>query len=444
LVTANPDSPQHSAEAEQAVLGSILLSPALLAELTGKVTPEDFYLGHHKDIFEAMLRLAEADAPTSETAIIVELERRDLLEKMPGGPGYLAILADRAAPAQIAYWVDNLHQDRTRRELAAFHLRSLQEIREGRSTEASVLVSQAQAGLDNLSDTRTSNDVIGVDDSLIATMERMEELSKRSGGITGVPTGIADFDSMTAGLQPGQMIVIAARPGVGKSTLGLDVARSAAIKHNLPALICSLEMSHEEITMRLLSAEARVPLSHIKTGMLSDDEWDRIAKKYKQISEAPLFIDDTANLTMPEIKAKARRIKQRHGLALIVIDYLQLMSGTGRTDSRQEQVSQMSRDGKLLAKELELPVIIMSQLNRESSKRADQKPALTDLRESGSIEQDADMVLLIFREDMVDPESARVGEADLILAKHRNGPTGTVPVAFQGHYSRFMDMGQAA
>jgi replicative DNA helicase len=224
------------------------------------------------------------------------------------------------------------------------------------------------------------------------------------------------------------------------STLGLDVARSCSIKHGMASVIFSLEMTKTEITMRLLSAEARVPLHHMRAGTMTDDDWARLARRMGEVADAPLFIDDSPNLTMMEIRAKARRLKQRHNLKLVVVDYLQLMQGNKRAESRQQEVSELSRSLKLLAKELDCPVIAMSQLNRGPEQRQDKKPMLSDLRESGSIEQDADMVVLLNREDAYEKESPRAGEADFIVAKHRNGPTATITVAFQGHYSRFVDM----
>jgi replicative DNA helicase len=271
-------------------------------------------------------------------------------------------------------------------------------------------------------------------------MDELDAIASRGGVSRGVPTGIRDLDELTNGLQAGQMIVIAARPGVGKSTLGLDIARSAAIRSGQATCIFSLEMSKHEITMRLLSAEAKVPLHHMRAGSLSDEDWSKLARRMGEVADAPLYIDDSPNMTMMEIRAKARRLKQRNDLKLVVIDYLQLMTSGKRVESRQQEVSEFSRALKLLAKELEVPVIAMSQLNRGSEQRQDKKPMLSDLRESGSIEQDADMVMMIHREDMYEKESPRAGEADIMLVKHRNGPTANVTVAFQGHYSRFVDM----
>jgi replicative DNA helicase len=236
------------------------------------------------------------------------------------------------------------------------------------------------------------------------------------------------------------MIVIAARPAIGKSTLALDLARAAAIKHRLATVMFSLEMSRNEITMRLLSAEARVPLQAMRTGQLGEDDWTRLARRMSEVVDAPLFIDDSPNMSMMEIRAKCRRLKQRHDLRMVIVDYLQLMTSPRRVENRQQEVSEMSRSLKLLAKEVDVPVVAISQLNRGPEQRNDKRPLLSDLRESGSIEQDSDVVILLHREDAYERESPRAGEADMIIAKHRNGPTTTVTVAFQGHYSRFVDM----
>jgi replicative DNA helicase len=255
-----------------------------------------------------------------------------------------------------------------------------------------------------------------------------------------VPTGFFELDELTHGLHPGQMIVIAARPAVGKSTFALDFARSAAIKNNLSTVMFSLEMGRNEIAMRLLSAEATIGLQDLRKGTIKDEQWSKIATTMGRMNDAPLFIDDSPNMSLMEIRAKCRRLKQQHDLKLVILDYLQLMSSGKKVESRQQEVSEFSRALKLLAKELQVPVIALSQLNRGSEQRSDKRPMVSDLRESGSIEQDADMVILLHREDVYDKESPRAGEADILVAKHRNGPTKDIVVAFQGHYSRFANM----
>ncbi len=308
--------------------------------------------------------------------------------------------------------------------------------------EVDQLVDRAQAAVYDVTDRRTSEDYMVLKDVMGGTLEEIDAIANRGGVLAGVPTGFADLDSLTNGLHAGQMIVVAARPAIGKSTLGLDLARAASIKHGLTSAIFSLEMSRNEIAMRLLSAEAQIALSNLRGGSMSDNDWQKLARKMSAVAEAPLFIDDSPNMTMMEIRAKCRRLKQRHDLRLVIIDYLQLMSSGKKVESRQQEVSEFSRSLKLLAKELEVPVVAISQLNRGPEQRTDKRPMVSDLRESGSIEQDADMVILLHREDAYERESPRAGEADFIVAKHRNGPTATVTVAFQGHYSRFVDMAQ--
>jgi replicative DNA helicase len=304
------------------------------------------------------------------------------------------------------------------------------------------MVDRAQAEVYDITERRTSEDYLPLREIMGETLNEIEAISNRGGEMVGVPTGFVDLDSLTNGLHPGQLVIVAARPALGKSTLGLDICRSASIKHGLASVIFSLEMSRNEIVMRLLSAEAQVPLQHMRNGNMSDSDWTKLAAKMGAVSEAPLFIDDSPNLTLMEIRAKGRRLKQRHDLRLVVVDYLQLLTSGKRVENRQQEVSEFSRSLKLLAKELEVPVIAISQLNRGPEQRQDKRPLLADLRESGSLEQDADMVILLHREDAYERESPRAGEADLIVAKHRNGPTATVVVAFQGHYSRFADMAQ--
>jgi HKD family nuclease/KaiC/GvpD/RAD55 family RecA-like ATPase len=274
-----------------------------------------------------------------------------------------------------------------------------------------------------------------LEDTLRDTFERAAE--PRAGG---VPFGFRDLDDLTRGLHPGQLALIAARPGTGKSVLAMDVARSAAIRHHLPTIVFSLEMSSAELSQRIIAAEAKVLLHQLRAGTLSEDDWSKIARRSGEIADAPLFVNDSAYVSLESLRAEAARVREQHGLALLVIDYLQLMLPPRRTDNRQQEVSDLSRGLKLLAKELEVPVLAVSQLNRGPEQRQDRRPLLADLRESGGLEQDSDLVLMIHREDMYERESPRAGEADLLLVKHRNGPTATTTVAFQGHFARFMDM----
>jgi len=310
----------------------------------------------------------------------------------------------------------------------------------GSDGEVEDLVNQAQAEVYAVAERRTAEDYVVLKDVMESTVDEIEASGHRGEGMTGVPTGFFELDELTHGLHPGQMIVIAARPAVGKSTFALDFARSAAIKNNLSTVMFSLEMGRNEIAMRLLSAEATIGLQDLRKGTIKDEQWSKIATTMGRMNDAPLFIDDSPNMSLMEIRAKCRRLKQQHDLKLVILDYLQLMSSGKKVESRQQEVSEFSRALKLLAKELQVPVIALSQLNRGSEQRSDKRPMVSDLRESGSIEQDADMVILLHREDVYDKESPRAGEADILVAKHRNGPTKDIVVAFQGHYSRFANM----
>lgn len=314
----------------------------------------------------------------------------------------------------------------------------------GYSGEGEVLdlVNNAQAEIYSVSGDDTAEDYVPLNTAVDAAVEEIEAASGRDGTMTGIPTGFKELDDLTNGLHAGQMIIIAARPAMGKSTLALDFARAASIANDEPSIFFSLEMGKSEIAMRLLSAEGAIPLQNMRKGTLDSRDWTTMASTRGRINEAPLYIDDSPNMTLVEIRAKCRRLKQRVGLKLVVIDYLQLMTSGKRVESRQQEVSEFSRALKLLAKELQVPVIALSQLNRGPEQRQDKMPAISDLRESGSIEQDADMVVLLHRESVYEKDS-RPGEADLIVAKHRNGPTATITVAFQGHYSRFADMAPA-
>ncbi|NJQ16298.1 replicative DNA helicase [Streptomyces bohaiensis] len=644
--------PPQDLEAEQSVLGGMLLSKDAIADVVEVLKGHDFYKPAHEIIYAAILDLYAKGEPADPITVAHELTKRGELSKV-GGAGYVHSLVQTVPTAANAeYYAEIVHERAVLRRLVQAGTRITQM---GYAADGDVdeIVNSAQAEVYAVTEQRTAEDYLPLGDIMEGALDEIEAISNRSGEMTGVPTGFTDLDSLTNGLHPGQMIVIAARPAMGKclaaetrvteavsgetltiaefvrrglageplrvhtlgtdwrlrsvrpddfipngrrevfrlttaggrtitatanhpfrtvggwvplgelapgdhlavadapaavvdgmptapagplpaevhrlidaarnyragsdrparadgvagrgpvsreaarrlaaelaapelaeladsvvdwdpvatiepageaevydltvdgthnflaegivvhnSTLALDFARACSIKHNLPSVIFSLEMGRNEIAMRLLSAEARVALHHMRSGSMTDEDWNRVARQMAEVNEAPLYIDDSPNLSMMEIRAKCRRLKQRNDLRLVVIDYLQLMQsgGSRRPESRQQEVSDMSRNLKLLAKELEVPVIALSQLNRGPEQRTDKKPMVSDLRESGSIEQDADMVILLHREDAYEKESPRAGEADLIVAKHRNGPTATITVAFQGHYSRFVNM----
>ncbi|MDP9432070.1 MAG: replicative DNA helicase [Actinomycetota bacterium] len=435
-------TPPQDIPAEQSVLGGMLLSKDAIADVVEMLRPADFYRPAHQLVYETILDLYGRGEPADPVTVAAELTRRAEISKIGGAPYLHTLISSVPTAANASFYAVIVRERAILRRLVEAGTRIVQL---GYGTSANggdvdEIVDRAQAAVYEVTERRTSEDYLPLEQLLQPALDEIESIGNRGGAMVGVPTGFKDLDDITNGLHPGQLIIIAARPAVGKSTLGLDFARSASIKNNLASVIFSLEMSRTEITMRLLSAEARVPLHHMRTGRMTDEDWARMARRMGEVAEAPLFIDDSPNLTMMEIRAKARRLKQRHDLRLVIIDYMQLMQSSRRVENRQQEVSEISRSLKLLAKELEIPVVAMSQLNRGPEQRTDKKPQLSDLRESGSLEQDADAVVLLFREDMFERESPRAGEADLILAKHRNGPTATVTVAFQGHYSRFVDM----
>ncbi|SDI79233.1 primary replicative DNA helicase [Frankineae bacterium MT45] len=439
-------TPPQDIAAEQSALGGMLLSKDAIADVIEVLRPTDFYRPAHQVIFDAVLNLYGRGEPADAVTISAELTRIGQLARV-GGAAYLHTLISMVPTAANAgYYAQIVAERATLRRLVTAGTRIVQMGYDTASGSADIVgsvdevVDRAQAEVYDVTERRTSEDYVVIGSLLEATLDEAERIQSSGGVGLGIPTGFARLDELTNGLHPGQMITLAGRPGSGKSTLALDFARASAIKHKKPTVIFSLEMGKLEIMMRLFSAEATVPLNNMRSGHMSDQDWTRMARRSGEMAEAPLFIDDSPNLTMMEIRAKARRLKQRHDLQMIVIDYLQLMTSGKRVESRQQEVSEFSRAIKLLAKELEVPVIALSQLNRGPEQRTDKKPMLSDLRESGSIEQDSDLVILVHREDMYEKESARAGEADLIIAKHRNGPTRTVPVSFQGHYSRFMDM----
>ena len=431
--------PPQDMDAEQCVLGAMLMSKDAIADVVEVLRGTDFYRPAHEQVYDAVLDLYGRGEPADAITVAAELGKRGELVRLGGAPYLHTLLSAVPVAANAGYYAEIVREKAILRRLvdASIRIGQLSYAGEG---DVDAIVDRAQAEVYAVTDRNATEDYKPLSELMQPTMDEMEAISSRGGNLGGVPTGFAELDDLTNGLHPGQMVIIAARPGIGKSTMALDLARSASIKHGLTSVIFSLEMSQIEITMRLLSAEASIPLSHIRGGRMSDDDWSRVATKMGQVSEAPMFIDDSPNLTMVEIRAKARRLKQRHDLRLVVIDYIQLMTSGKKVESRQLEVSEFSRQLKLLAKELELPVVALSQLNRGPEQRTDKRPLLSDLRESGSLEQDADMVVLLNRPDIYDKESDRAGEADIDVAKHRNGPTKTITVAFQGHYSRFTDM----
>ncbi|WP_234329379.1 MULTISPECIES: replicative DNA helicase [unclassified Streptomyces] len=433
--------PPQDLDAEQSVLGGMLLSKDAIEDVVteAKLKGRDFYRPAHEMVYTAILSLYAKGEPADPITTAAELAKTSMLPKV-GGATYLHTLV-QAVPtaANASYYADIVKERATRRRLVEAGTRITQlGYADGELADD---LNTAGAELFQVADENADEDYALAGDTLEEDIDWIEEIGRRGTDLTGLPTGFMDLDLLLTGFHPEQFIVVAGRPAMGKSTLAMDFIRACSVKGDVPTAFFSLEMGRREINYRLLSATGKVALHHIRSGSMTEDDWTRLATAQAEIKQAPIYIDASPNLTMMDIRAKARRMVQRHGIKMIVIDYLQLMQNGGKAaESRQQEVSEISRGLKLLAKELHMPVIALSQLNRGPEQRTDKKPMVSDLRESGSIEQDADIVMLLHREDAYEKESPRAGEADIIVAKHRNGPTATVTVAFQGHYSRFVDM----
>ena len=440
-------TPPQDVVAEQCVLGAMLLSKDAIADVVEVLKPADFYRPAHQTVYDSILDLYGRGEPADPVTIAAELTRDGTLAKIGGAPYLHTLIASVPTAANAAYYAEIVRERAILRRLVEAGTKIVQlgyGAASGMGGEVDDVVDRAQQAVYEVTERRTSEDYIRLEDVLQQAFDEIEAMGSRTGELYGVPTGFRELDELTNGLHPGQLIVIAGRPAMGKSTVGLDLLRAASIKAQMTSAMFSLEMGRSEITMRLLSAEAQILLSRLRTGQMTDPDWNRLARRMGEIAQAPLFIDDSPNMSMMEIRAKCRRLKQRHDLKLVVVDYLQLMTSPRKVENRQQEVAEMSRSLKLLAKELEIPVVAISQLNRGAEQRQDKRPQMSDLRESGAIEQDADMVILLHREDAYEKESPRAGEADLIVAKHRNGPTKDVVVSSQLHYSRFVDMQQSA
>lgn len=431
----------HDSHAETGVLGAMILSPGVVMDVLDTLTPEDFYEPRHQLIYKAIIDLFSENKKIDAVIVADRLKQNKELERVGGHMYLMELLESVTTAANARYHAEIIAEQATLRRIVNAGTRIAQLGFEGvEAADADTVLDMAQQEVFAIAQRNVTEDYAVLADILQPTMDEIDEIATHGGLAAGIPTGFIDLDNVTNGLHGGQMIIVAARPGVGKSTLALDFMRSCSIKNNKASVIFSLEMSKSEIVMRLLSAETEIPLSDMRSGRMTDEAWAKLANRVGQIADAPLYIDDSSNLTMMEIRSKARRLKQKHDLQMVVVDYLQLMSSGKRVESRQQEVSEFSRQLKLLAKELDVPVVAISQLNRGPESRTDKRPQLADLRESGSLEQDADMVMLLYRPDSQNKDDPRGGEADIILAKHRGGPIDTVTVAHQLRFSRFVDM----
>lgn len=432
--------PPQNLDAEMSLLGAILIDEEVLADISDKLNAQDFYDKRHALIFDAMLRLYERHRPVDLLTLSDELTKRSELEII-GGSAYLTELTNYVPTAAHAgAYAEMISQKAVRRRLikASTDIASLGYDEE---REIGELLANAEAELFGVSDTNTKQDLVSLEQILTESFDRMEELHRGGGKLRGIPTGWRDLDNMTAGLQQSDLIILAARPAMGKTTLVTNLAYNVATKAKKSVLFFSLEMSKEQLVDRMLADASGVDAWNIRTGNLSDDDFEKLSHAMGEMAEAPIFIDDTPGVTVLEMRTKARREAHNNPLGLIIIDYLQLMQGSGRSDgNRVQEVSEISRGLKLIARELNVPVIALSQLSRSVETRSPQIPQLSDLRESGSIEQDADIVAFIYREAYYNPETERQNVTDLIIAKHRNGPVGKVELYFHPERLRFMSL----
>jgi replicative DNA helicase len=435
--------PPHSVEAEQAVLGGLMLDNSSWDAVADRLTAEDFFRRDHQLIFEAITNLAANNEPLDAVTLAEKLERNDQLEA-GGGLAYLATLTrETPSAANIRAYADIVRERAQLRRLihVGGEISSNAFNTEGRSI--SELIDDAERQVFEIAESgrKAGSGFVPIRDMLGDMVDKLDMLHQNQGRLTGVSTGFTELDRMTAGLQPGDLVVVAGRPSMGKTSFALNIGENAALGRNaVPVAVFSMEMSRDQLGLRMISSLGRINQSHLRTGNFGDEEWSRINGAINMMKTAPMFIDDTGALTPTEVRARARRLKRQHGLGLIIVDYLQLMQVPGNKENRATEISEISRSLKALAKELKVPVIALSQLNRSLEQRQDKKPLMSDLRESGAIEQDADVIMMIYREEVYDKNTTRKGIADIIITKQRNGPTGEVSLTFLGEYTKFENL----
>lgn len=434
--------PPHDLAAEQSVLGSMIIDRDAIISATEILIGEDFYRPDHKAIYDAMVELFSKGEPVDLITLKSKLDEKGITEQI-GGIRYIADLAGGVpTSAHIKKYSKIVEEKSLLRKL----IKSSQDI-SALSYEASekidFIMNFAERSIFDIMQNRRTEEFSHIKDVLPKTFEKIEEIYNNQGRTTGVPTGFVDLDLKTAGFQPSDLILIAARPSMGKTAFALNIVQYAAVRKDTPTAIFSLEMSEEQLVNRMLSAEAHIDAQKLRTGELDQEDWVSIARAMGPLSSAPVYIDDTPGISVNEVRAKCRRLKLEKGLGLIIIDYLQLMSGnSSRGENRQQEISEISRSLKSLAREMNAPVIALSQLSRACEARADHRPMLSDLRESGAIEQDADIVAFLYRDDYYNPDTEKKGIAEVIIAKQRNGPTGTVDLMWLGKYTKFADIQQ--
>ncbi|NIR38623.1 MAG: replicative DNA helicase [Actinobacteria bacterium] len=432
--------PPHNLEAEESLLGAMLLSRDAIAEAVEVVAVEQFYRPAHAHVYDAISTLYAAGDPVDPVTVGEELDRAGVLETIGGLDGLISLQLNTPATSNAAKYARIIQERHTLRRLIET-AGEIAELGYSRPDDVTKTVDLAENMMFQVAQGRVADTMGEIRELLDLTLDRLEHLYEQGQGITGTPTGFIDLDELLSGLQPNSLTIVGARPAMGKTSFALNIAAHAAVRENRPVLVFSLEMGHLELSQRLLCAEANVDAKNMRDGSLREEDWTRISNGIGRLAESPMWIDDNPNLTIMEIRAKARRLKSRVGdLGMIVVDYLQLMTGRSNAESRQVEVAEISRGLKILARELQCPVVGLSQLSRNLEARQDKRPMLSDLRESGSIEQDADVVLFLYRDEVYNPGTDSEGLAEVIVAKHRNGPTGTVHLGFLPRFTSFKNL----
>tara|TARA_Y100000389_G_scaffold31639_1_gene26805 strand:- start:11817 stop:13223 length:1407 start_codon:yes stop_codon:yes gene_type:complete len=434
--------PPHSLEAETSLIGGLMLDSSAWDKVADLISSNDFYRKDHQLIYSAIQSLVESDSPCDVVTVSEHLDSHGELENA-GGLEYLATLTNETVgAANVRWYAKILREHATLRALisAGNEIAGSAFISDGRT--AAEILEDAEKAVFEIADrgNRSNKGFASLKEILPSTVDRIDALHQSDGDITGISTGYTEFDKMTAGLQPGDFIIVAGRPSMGKTALAVNIAENAAIGSKVPTVIFSMEMPAQQLAFRMISSLGRVDQTHLRTGNFPDEDWSRINTAVQLMSDAPIFIDDTPGLSPSEIRAKSRRLQREqgeNGIGLIVIDYLQLMQVPGNKENRATEISEISRGLKALAKEMSCPVIALSQLNRSVEQRPDKRPVMSDLRESGAIEQDADLILFIYRDEVYNQDTPRKGVADIVIAKQRNGPIGDFPLTFVGRYTKF-------
>ncbi len=439
-IVQNQGQMPESREAEEAVVGAMLLSREVISDVTEILTEEDFATPQLKEIFAAIMDLFEEGKPVDVITVAERLRERGTFEAV-GGSEYLTnLVINTPTTANATYYAKIVEEKSLLRKLINSSMKIIEKCK-SQTERVEDIVDFAEKTIFNVISHKNSKDFSHLKEILIETYNKIEELYLRKSHIIGVPTGFAEFDRMTAGLQPSDLILIAARPAMGKTSFALNIVQHAALRAGVPVAIFSLEMSKEQLVTRMICSEAMIDSHKLRTGNLEDEEWKKFAKALALLSNAPIYIDDTPAITVAEMRAKCRRLKLKEkGLGLVMVDYLQLMTARGRFESKQQEIAEISRSLKALARELNVPVLALSQLSRAPETRADHRPILSDLRESGAIEQDADIVAFLYRDEYYNPDTDKKHIAELIIAKHRNGPTGTIELLFLDKHTKFKDL----